>query len=220
MRMGGVRKQYRNLGGNPLLVLTLRLFEVHPRVDRIVVAAPAADVSDLTELLREHDIHKVFAVVSGGGSRQASVAAALDAAPEDADIVMIHDAVRPFVPGDRIDAVLEAAERCGAAALAVPVADTLRRGDGDVFGATVDRAGLYRMQTPQAFSRDWFVEAHDAARSAGYEETDDAALVQRTGRAVAIVTGSRYNIKVTTPDDWALAEALWATRAQVLSGDA
>jgi 2-C-methyl-D-erythritol 4-phosphate cytidylyltransferase len=148
-------------------------------------------------------------VVPGGRSRQESVAAALDAIPAGVDLVLVHDAVRPFVPKDRIDAVIEAVRAFGAAALAVSVTDTLRRNGDSVFGETVPRHGLYRMQTPQGFRVDWFLAAHRAARSEGFEETDDVALVQRLGKSVRVVEGSPANIKVTTPDDWRLAQALW-----------
>lgn len=211
-RMGGIRKQYRLLGGEPLVVRTLRLFEDSPRVHYIVVAAPESDVASLAATVREHGIHKLHAVVAGRATRQASVAAALEAAPDETDVVMVHDGVRPFVPPACIDAVIEAAVQAGAAALAVPATDTLRRGEQGVFGGSVDRNGLFRVQTPQAFRRAWFVEAHRVAGSEGYEGTDDVALAERVGRQVAIVSGSPLNIKVTTPDDWILAEALWAFR--------
>lgn len=219
-RMGGIRKQYRQLGGEPLLVRTLHHFEASARVDHIVVAAPADDVSSLAGMLREHDIHKLHTVVAGRASRQASVAAALEAAPEETDIVLVHDAVRPFVPEAGVDAVIDAAGREGAAALAVPVTDTLRRGDRGIFGESVDRDGLYHMQTPQAFRQAWLVEAHRDARSDGYEGTDDVALVQRTGRRVALVLGSPLNIKITTQEDWMLAETLWARHEQNPAADA
>lgn len=208
-RMGGIRKQYRRLGGQPLLVRTLRAFDNAPAVDFLIVAAPPDDVDSLTETLRRSDVRKLHAVVAGGASRQESVAAALEAAPEETAVVLVHDAVRPFVPSRCISAVIAEARRIGAAALAIPSTDTLRRGDGRMFEERVDREGLYRMQTPQAFRRDWLAEAQQAARAEGFQATDDVELVQRVGRPVAIVHGSPLNIKVTTPDDWTLAEALW-----------
>ncbi|MEX0822076.1 MAG: 2-C-methyl-D-erythritol 4-phosphate cytidylyltransferase [Rhodothermales bacterium] len=211
-RMGGTRKQYRMLGGASLLVRTLQVLQASPAIDHIVVAAPESDVDGLTERLGAQDIHKLHALVRGGASRQASVAAALAAVPDGTDIVVVHDAVRPFVPPSCIERVVDTARRGGAASLAVPATDTLRRGRDDVFGETVDRSGLYRMQTPQAFRAAWFREAHRAARAEGYIGTDDVALLQRMGREVTIVAGSPMNIKITTLDDWLLAEALWAMR--------
>ena len=209
-RMGGPRKQYRSLEGDPLLVRTLRRVANSPRVRHLVVAAPPEDLDYVSGLLQEeHSLKKVYAVVPGGDSRQASVRAALEAIPPETDIILVHDGVRPFVPISRIAAVVEAAHRTGAAALALPVTDTLRRGEAGIFGETVPREGLFRMQTPQAFRATWFVAAHARAVEDGWAETDDAALVQRTGRPVAIVEGDPTNIKVTTPADWDLAELLW-----------
>ncbi len=210
-RMGGARKQYRNLGGVPLLVQTLRVFERHPRVDYIVVAAPEGDTEWVASDLHTRGFRKIHAVISGGTSRQDSVAAALGATPpigsvsSDMDIVLVHDAVRPFVPAECVDAVISAALQEGAAALALPVSDTLRTVSRGVFAETVDRERLCRMQTPQAFRRVWLEEAHRAARSEGRDASDDVALVQHIGRPVVLVAGSPLNIKVTTPADFELA---------------
>lgn len=212
-RLGGEPKQYRLLAGESLLLRTLRIFDEHSRVDAVVVAAPKQDAKELDGTLRSAGLLKLHAVVSGGASRQDSVGAALDAAPAGTDVVLVHDAVRPFLAADRIDAVLDAVASDGAAALALPVVDTLRRGNDGDFGATVPREGLFRMQTPQGFRIDWFSEAHTAARRDGYRETDDVALVQRLGHAVKIVAGSALNFKVTTPADWTLARALWNQQA-------
>lgn len=209
-RLGGKRKQFRTLGDRPLLVQTLRRFEAADCIHHIVVAVPAGDVAAVEETLRREKIGKLHAVVAGGNSRQASVGSAMKAVPESTELVLVHDAVRPFVPLHCIDAVVHSALRHGAASLAVQATDTLRRGDGAQFGPTVDRSDLYRMQTPQAFRRSWFEEAHRVARNDEVRETDDVALVQRLGRSVAIVQGSTINIKVTTADDWRMAQALWA----------
>ncbi len=203
--MGRARKQFRTLGGAPVLVQTLRVFERHPAVAALVVAGPVAEADDLADEIRGYDLTKLYAVVEGGATRQESVGRGLDAVPADTDLVLVHDAVRPFLPADRLSAVIAAARDHGAAALAVPVADTVRRGSG-TFGETVPRDGLWRMQTPQAFRLDLLREAHTAADVSG---TDEVELVQRLGYAVQIVEGSALTFKITTPDDWALAEALW-----------
>jgi 2-C-methyl-D-erythritol 4-phosphate cytidylyltransferase len=210
-RLGGERKQLRSLGGLPLVVQTLRAFEAHPAVDHLVVAAPADDVRTTAERLEAAALHKLVAVVPGGASRQASVGHALRAAPTTTSVVLVHDAVRPFVPHACIGAVVDAVRAHGAAALAVPLADTLRTSDGEAFGETVPRAGLYRMQTPQGFRRNWLEAAHAAAARAddAPPATDDVALVQRLGHRVRLVPGDARNFKVTTPGDWTLAQALW-----------
>ena len=225
-RMGGRRKQYRNLGGAPLLVQTLQTFEKHPRVDHIVVAAPEGDTEWLTLDLRSRGFRKIHAVTAGGASRQASVAAALAAAPpaetvsSDKDIVLVHDAVRPFVPAHCIDSLVFTAVGKGAGALALPVSDTLRRVSDGMFGDAVNREGLYRMQTPQAFRRAWLEEAHRAAQRDCVEATDDAALVRRIGHPVILVEGSSLNIKVTTRTDYKLVEIIQASSERIAPADA
>lgn len=212
-RMGGERKQFRRLGGQPLLVQTLRVFERHPLVDLLYVAVPEAERASVEALLAAASLRKLGAVVTGGATRQDSVRAALAAVPPAVDVVLVHDAVRPFVAPGQITALVERVRAVGAAALAVPVTDTLRRGEADRFGDTVDRDGLFRMQTPQGCRRDWFVAAHEEALRTGRQATDDVDLVQALSYPVAIVEGSSDNIKITTPGDWDLAEALWAARA-------
>ncbi len=226
VRMGGQRKQYRDLGGAPLLAQTLRVFDRHPRVHHIVVAAPERDTEWLTRDLRSRGVRKIHAVTAGGGARQESVAAALAAAPPagavspDRDIVLVHDAVRPFVPSGCIDALIYTAADKGAASLALPVSDTLRFVSDGLFGDTVDREGIYRMQTPQAFRRAWLEEAHRAARDEGVQATDDVMLVQHIGRPVALVEGSALNIKVTTATDYKLAGVIQSASERMTPADA
>src|SRR5690606_26805410 len=175
-RMGGARKQFRTLGGRPLLVQTLLAFERHPASDALVVAAPAGEEAELAEELRAHGLAKLHAVVAGGASRQESVGRGLAAVPETTGLVLVHDAVRPFLAADRLGAVIEAARVHGGAALAIPVTDTVRRGEDETFGETVPREKLWRMQTPQAFRLDVLREAH--ARFGHVEGTDEVELVR------------------------------------------
>ena len=206
-RMGGVPKQLRMLGDAPVLVQTLRAF-AHAGITRRVVAAAPGEVGVTDALLQSYGVEA--AVVAGGATRQASVGHALDAV-EEAGLVLVHDAVRPFIALDRIAAVVEAAREVGAAALAVPVADTLRRADGAPldFGETVDRAGLWRMQTPQAARLSTLRASHAAASADGFVGTDEVEVMQRAGHRVRLVEGDARNLKLTHPPDWSLAEALW-----------
>ena len=206
-RMGGVPKQLRLLGGAPVLIQTLRAFAGHPAVGALVVVVPAFDRDAFRWMMDEHGLEAV--VTAGGATRQESVRKGLDAVPEAADLALVHDAVRPFVTAAQITAVVAAARADGAAAPAVPVTDTLRRAEGDAFGATVPREGLWRMQTPQAARLDWLRGAHAAAARDGFTGTDDVELLQRAGRRVRLVEGDARNLKLTHPADWALAEALW-----------
>lgn len=214
-RLGGPRKQFRTLGERPLLVQVLRVFERHPAVGHLVVAVPEAHVQEVSDRLQEDGLTKLGAVVSGGESRQASVQNALRAVPAPVEVVLVHDAVRPFVQAPRVTAVIQQTRAHGAAAPALPVADTLREAEDTVFGTTVSRDGLYRMQTPQGFRRAWLEEAHRTAAQAGDDApaTDDVGLVQRAGRPVHRVEGDRRNFKITTPGDWQMAQQLWAAWA-------
>lgn len=210
-RLGGKRKQFRTLGGKPLLVQTVSVFERHPAITHIIIAAPSDDVDAVSDRLRAEGMTKLSAVVSGGDARAASVRHALRAVPRSIDTVLVHDAVRPFLPPSALQDVVTAVHAHGAAALAIPVADTLRRGTPDgAFGETVPRDGLYRMQTPQGFRRTWLTDAHRAAaRADAPPATDDVDLVQRIGHPVQIVEGTPRNFKITTPGDWTLAQQLW-----------
>lgn len=214
-RLGGPRKQFRTLGDRPLLVQTLFPFERHPAVGHLVVAVPEGGIQDVSDRLQAEGLSTLTAVVRGGSSRQASVRHALRAVPSEVEVVLVHDAVRPFVAADEVGALVDAVRTHGAAALALPVADTLRRGDENTFGETVSRDGLYRMQTPQGFRREWLEEAHRAAAAEDVTATDDVGLVQRVGHDVHVVEGSRRNVKITTPADWAFAQQLWDVWTQM-----
>jgi len=209
-RLGGMRKQFRTLGDRPLLVQVLLVFEKHPDVGHLVVAVPENHVRDVSDRLQSEGLTKLTAVVSGGDSRQSSVRNALRAVPAPVEVVLVHDAVRPFVQAREVQNVVEAVRAHGAASLAVPVADTLRAVDEEVFGETVPRDGLYRMQTPQGFRRAWLEEAHRlAVDEKETPATDDVGLVQRAGRDVHRVRGHQRNFKITTKGDWMLAQQLW-----------
>ncbi len=208
-RLGGEPKQFRLLGGKPLLAQTLLVFERHPEVHYLIVSVPGDAVQETRRRLQEEGLTKLLAVVAGGATRQDSVGAALEAVPDAAGVVLVHDAVRPFLSHAHISALIAEIVASGAAALAVPVTDTVRRGNGRFFEDTISRADLFRMQTPQGFRREWFVEAHHEARRLSIQATDDVDLVQRLGRAVSILPGSARNMKITTPEDWELANLVW-----------
>ncbi len=210
LRLGGTRKQFRLLGGKPLLVQTLLVFDRHPEVRHLVVVCPADAVEAMRTHLPDYDLQTPFQVVAGGATRQASVGKGLEALPQNVAVVLVHDGVRPFVEPTQVQAVIDEARTHGGAALAVPVTDTLRLGTDGVFRETVPREGLYRMQTPQGFRVDWLRRAHDAARRKGRVGTDEVALVEQVGYSVRMVPGSARNIKITTAADWAVAQVLWS----------
>ncbi len=209
-RMGGVRKQYLELAGVPVLSRALKPFLWHPWVEWAVVALPPEDAAAPPAWLTAYGRVRV---VPGGAERTDSVRAALEAVPEEADIVLVHDAARPLVKRKLIDRVLAAVARGGGAIPVVPVEDTIKEveADGRV-RATLDRARLRRVQTPQAFPRALLVEAHRRALADGLGATDDAALVERIGGTVVAVEGLPENIKITGPRDLLVAEAILRAR--------
>ncbi len=206
LRIGGeTPKQYLLLAGAPVLLHAIRPFASHPDVAHVVVVLPSADVTNLPDWLAPL-CGDTLTVVAGGSERNDSVAAGLDALAAVCDIVLVHDGARPFPPRAMIDSVIAAARAGHGAVPALPVCDTLKRADeyGQVL-ATVPREGLWRAQTPQAFPRALLVRAHAAERAAGIGATDDAALVEHLGERVELIPGSARNVKITTPDDLALA---------------
>jgi 2-C-methyl-D-erythritol 4-phosphate cytidylyltransferase len=203
-RVGGTPKQYLPLAGKPVLLRSLHPFLEHPEVEWVIVALPPAHVEDPPVPLPAG-----VRVVPGGAERGESVRHALGAVPEVADVVVIHDAARPLLTADVLDRTLRAVVPGVGAIAALPVADTLKRVDGEGrIVETIDRRGLWRAQTPQAFPRDLIVEAHRRAVAEGVTATDDAALVERYGGRVVVVRGDSRNLKVTRPEDMGLAERL------------
>lgn len=207
-RMGGrTPKQFRRLAPAPILLLTAGHFARHPAIGSIVVVAPATHVRRAERLLRPLARRVPVAVVPGGRERQDSVRLGLAAVPAGADVVLVHDAVRPFVTPALITAVIEAARRDGAAICALPVKETVKRVVDEYVEMTVDRSALWAVQTPQAFRADLLREAHDKAHRDGFVGTDEAMLVERLGHRVRVVRGLEENIKITTPADLRKARA-------------
>jgi 2-C-methyl-D-erythritol 4-phosphate cytidylyltransferase len=204
-------KQFTELKGTPILILTLRRFVAVAQVKEIYIALRGAETEGFRAKLGAEQSHKKVVLVEGGDNRQGSVANALsqvDAA--DDDIVLVHDAVRPFVDADVIANVIMGAERYGAAIAAVPAVDTVkqveRTADGAIVSATLPRERVVMAQTPQGFRVALLRRAFDQAAADGFTGTDEASLVERAGGEVAVVMGSSRNIKITTPADLELAE--------------
>jgi 2-C-methyl-D-erythritol 4-phosphate cytidylyltransferase len=204
---GGVRKQYLELAGEPILMRSLRLFLDHPGCHWVVVALPAEDMAAPPLFLPEGVI-----VVAGGETRSESVRYGLEAVPESAEVVLIHDAARPLLTRGLVDRVLDAAAAGVGVVPAVPVVDTIKRvgAEGTVL-ETLDRSALWAAQTPQGFPRGMIVDAYRQAAREGVVATDDAAVVEAGGGRVVVVDGEAGNIKITTPPDLELAETILAT---------
>jgi len=212
-RMGADgNKQYLELGDRPILAHTLTRLAALPCIDALhVIVADDERSFCHDQLVDRFGLTKVRAIVSGGAERQDSVRNGLAACgAADDDVVLIHDGVRPFFPAAQIAPLVAAAVANGAALLATPAQDTIKEVlDGQVV-RTLERGRLWQVQTPQAFHFAVIRNAHRRALEAGFAGTDDAALVEWCGGTVAVVTGSPWNFKITTPADLALARALLA----------
>ncbi|MBT8401848.1 MAG: 2-C-methyl-D-erythritol 4-phosphate cytidylyltransferase [Rhodothermia bacterium] len=206
-RMGGVPKQFRTLGKHTLLRRSVGCFTGLKEVMQVVVVVPEGHLSDTEADLKSVDFDGLVLTV-GGATRQESVRKGLEVVSSAARVVLVHDAARPFASTDKIREVVAAVRDYEAASLAIPVADTLRKVSGTNFAETVSREGIYRMQTPQGFRPALLVEAHREAAEAGWKTTDDVDLVMRQGHAVCLINGHPANFKITTPDDWELAEMI------------
>jgi 2-C-methyl-D-erythritol 4-phosphate cytidylyltransferase len=209
-----VSKQFTELGDAPILIHTLRKFAASYPVSDIYVAMRKNEMEGFRKQIKEEKLSKPVHVVEGGESRQESVANALAALgktkPSPNDVVLVHDAVRPFVDTDIINAVIEEASRVGAAIAGIPAIDTVkqveRTANGAIITSTVPRERVVMAQTPQGFRFSIIKKAFDEAIADGFTGTDEASLAERAGNEVAVVMGSARNIKITTPDDMELAE--------------
>jgi 2-C-methyl-D-erythritol 4-phosphate cytidylyltransferase len=212
-------KQFTELGGTPILIHTLRKFAAVDAVSEIWIALRENEIAGFRARLESEaagaaarDIRKKrVELVVGGEHRQQSVEHALNAiSAKPDDIVLVHDAVRPFVTTEIIGAVIEAAKKYGAAIAGLPAVDTVkqveRTAEGAVIKATIPRAGVVRAQTPQGFRYGVIKKAFDEASADGFMGTDESSLAERSGHEVAVVMGSARNIKITSPGDMELAE--------------
>ena len=205
-------KQFTELGGTPILVHTLRRFAAVDAVSEIWIALRESEIAVFRARLESEAkvLNKKVELVVGGEHRQQSVENALNAITAADDIVLVHDAVRPFVTREIIQAVIEAAKKYGAAIAGLPAVDTVkqveRTSDGALIKATIPRAGIVMAQTPQGFRYSVIKKAFDEASADGFLGTDEASLVERSGHEVAVVMGSPRNIKITAPADMELAE--------------
>ena len=217
VRMGHRRpKQYLSLAGAPLLVHTVRGLLDCRGMAGVILAVPADRVGATRRALTLHRVAGVLEVVAGGSLRQESVWLGLQAVPTGVRWIVVHDAVRPFIGRDLVERLLAAARRWGAATCGLEVRETVKRVKGAMVESTVDRDGLWLVQTPQAFSRDLLWQGHEQARRDGFTGTDDAVLVERVGGRVAMVPGLPQNIKITTPEDLRVAR-LWLTTRRASS---
>lgn len=222
-RMGGaLPKQFLPLAGRPILDRSLDALLASPRVDGVVLVVPPDAPDALRSGCRRRD--RVIAVVDGGDERQDSVGLGIEAVPPDAEIILVHDAVRPFVPRELLDRCVEGAAAHGAVVPVVPVAETVKAWDPERGTLTTgDRSALFRAQTPQAFRASVLREAYRRAATEGRRGTDDASLVEAIGHPVVAVPGDEENIKITVPAELRMAAGLVGEAPDIrigLGGDA
>lgn len=211
-RVGGEElKQFRWVAGKPMLLHSVQTFMARADVGMVVVVLPQRYAGDPPPWLFQCDVDRLLVSV-GGRTRSESVANGLDDLPDEAQIVLVHDAARPLVGAATIERVVTAVRAGRSVVAALPVVDTLKQVDDDGrIERTVSRESLWRAQTPQGFPRQVIVDAHRRAMADRVSATDDAALLERLGIPVHVVRGSERALKVTEPDDFARVDALYAS---------
>lgn len=204
------KKQFAKLGGNPLLTYCLSTLESSELVTSVVVVVPEDEISRSRKLLGDFEFEKITSVVGGGDKRCLSVRNGFRAAAPDSDMVLIHDAARPFVDNDTIRRAVEECARSGASICAIPVTDTLKRADecNSFVSGTIPREKLWRAQTPQVFRREILEEIYLSSDMGDLDATDESALAETNGIKVSIVMGSDLNMKITTTADFKIAELI------------
>ena len=210
----GRNKQFITLGKWPVIVHTMNVFQKDANCKEMVIVTSPQERTDFEHLINQYEITKVTKIVNGGKERQESVYRGLKQLSCEREIVLIHDGARPFIESDQIAQVTKAAVHHGAAVLAVPVKDTIKREKEMKVTETVDRSSLWAVQTPQAFRLSLIKKAPAYAQERGITATDDASLVEQLGDPVAIVPGDEHNIKLTTPHDLLVARAILKKRGE------
>lgn len=210
-------KVFLELSGVPILLRTLRRFSAVPAVAELIVVVAKDEVAFVEEMLEKAQDLKPWRVAQGGAERQYSIANGMAHLAADADVVLVHDAARPLVSLAAIEAVISAAREKGAAIAAVRAKNTIKVvGEDGRVEATPSRASLWEVQTPQGFRREILQRAYEKAAQDGFLGTDDASLVERIGEAVFVVESDYGNLKITTPEDLWMAEALLAHPAGIV----
>lgn len=206
-------KQFRLLDGVPVVVFTLRRLAASPLISRFLIATREDEIEALNQRIAAERLSRPFRVLPGGDTRQESVAKALAEVPHDAELVLVHDAVRPLVTREQVERVIEEARRCRAAILGIPAMDTVKEvkraslpEDVALITATIPRERIVLAQTPQVFEAGLLREAFARADGDGFTASDEAALVERLGQNVHVVLGSERNLKITRPGDLEIAE--------------
>lgn len=201
-----VPKQYLTLQKKPIIIHTLEKFSRCNQVEQINLVVPRADLEKTTQLIKKWNLTENIDVIEGGKTRQHSVWNGLNRLPDNTDIVLVHDGVRPFISEKIINKCLEETRRWGAVITAIPVSDTIKEVKDNCVHTTLDRSKLWQVQTPQSFFRDLLMEAYQKAWENNIIATDDSTLVEKLGHTVRVIKGEERNIKITSPEDLKIAE--------------
>ena len=204
----GVDKLAVQLSGKPLLAWTISRFESAEIIDEIIVVTKKDEIAKVKEMTKSEGFRKVTSVVKGGAYRQQSAQNGLNAVSTDSKVVLIHDGARPLIRTSDIKKIVESAKENGAALLAVPSKDTVKEVQNGIVTQTLPRESVWLAQTPQGFRKELLQEAFSSAEKEGYIGTDEASLVERIGKDVAIVEGHSSNIKVTVTPDIGVVQSL------------
>lgn len=211
-RMGSQGKQYLFLRGEPVLAHTLGVFQSCSAIDQIIVLANSEDLVRCRELVNNYGFEKVSQCIEGGKERQDSVYNGLKALPDEAKIAIIHDGARPLIISSIIERSISEIANWDGVVVGVPVKDTLKRVKEKQIVNTVNRQEIWHVQTPQVFVVDLLKDAYQKAMKEGFYGTDDCVLMERLGYKIGVIMGSYENIKITTPEDLAIAEAILENR--------
>jgi 2-C-methyl-D-erythritol 4-phosphate cytidylyltransferase len=208
----GKNKQFILLGKLPVIIHTLVVFELDSCCTEIILVTNEAEVDMFKELIAMHQISKVQHIVRGGEERQHSVYNGLLKVESCSELVLVHDGARPFITVDKIHELVKEASQSGAAILAVPVKDTIKKVTNGKVDETVERSSLWAVQTPQAFRIQLLLDAYENASKMGLMGTDDASLIEQIDKPVKVVAGDYDNIKLTTPEDLIYGESILRKR--------
>ena len=217
----GTKKPFQTLGGKPLIVWSLKALEAVEEICEIIPVLKSEDMELIQRLLEEEGFSKIKRIAAGGKERQDSVYNGLKHIEDKNSIVLIHDGVRPLIRTQLVEELIKQMydaihnkEECDGIIPGVPVKDTIKETEGGLVKKTLKRGSLWAVQTPQAFPYKKILKAYEEAVREGYYATDDAALIERYGGTVKVIMGEYSNIKITTPEDLYIAEALLKMNVQ------
>ena len=211
----GEKKQFKEINGKPLIYYTLAPFFESTVIDDIVVPVQKNDIDEVASIIDSITMKKKVKVIEGGKTRQDSIHNALGKINNRTRFVCVHDAARPFITKDLIEKVIRSLKDCDAAIVGSQSTDTLKKVSNGEISSTIDRDKIWCVQTPQVFLKEAIINAYDLAKKQSFQGTDDSSLLERAGYRVKIINDSSTNFKITTNEDWMIAESLLSANSNV-----